>query len=383
MRQSTNTQKIAWNSNSASWIPCKYVMRIRLIGQRNTTGIGTHYACFADQIKHIHDIGHLVEEVDFQNDQQIQQAISTSNSQDINISFVGASIHEHFLGTNIQWIVFESNQIPENILPCLVAADQVWVPSDWGRGVLLSHGIVANRIHVVPEGVNIERFHAHGRQPWSPSRPFRFLTVGKYEQRKGIDEILEAWAQTHANRPDLELIIKSNYFIDHEQKFQDLKNKINSLGLNNVTVLWGEMSESELAELYRSCDTFVLPSRAEGWGLPLIEAAATGLPIISTMYSGHTEFLNHITTSVLPVDYVMVPIDCPEYCRYYPSTSDNWGTWARPDVYSIGVCMQAACREVDTLYKNAQHNSSIIRNNFSWFRSVDRAVQILYNTVIK
>jgi glycosyltransferase involved in cell wall biosynthesis len=62
------------------------------------------------------------------------------------------------------------------------------------------------------------------------------------------------------------------------------------------------MTEAQLADLYRACDVFVLPTRAEGWGLPLIEAVAAGLPIITTMHSGHTEFLQHVTDSVLPVD---------------------------------------------------------------------------------
>lgn len=345
-----------------------------MLGQRNTTGIGTHYACFADQLLKIHGIGNLVEEVDFQNHEQVDRAIAESQPNDITICFVAANIHEHFRGTSIQWVVFESNKIPQTLRPAIWGADQVWVPSDWGRSVLTAHGLSPHRIHVIPEGVDVARFHAYGRRPWTPARPFRFLTVGKYEQRKSIDETLEAFAQVHANRPDLELVIKSNYFVNSEVKHADLQRKIASLGLANVTVLWGDMTADELANLYRACDTFVLPSRAEGWGLPLIEAVAAGLPVITTMYSGHTEFLNHVSNSVLPVDFVMADIDCPEYCKYYPDAENVWGTWARPDVYSIAACMQAACREVDSLYKNAQHNSRIIRNRFGWANSVEKAL---------
>lgn len=349
-------------------------MKIRLIGQRNTSGIGTHYACFADQLLRTHNIAPLVELVDFTDHAQVQQAAARSQPDDVNISFVAMHIHSHFQGTNIQWVVFESNRIPETILPVIHGADQVWVPSDWGRSVLVSNGVANKKIHVIPEGVDGYRFHNHGRRPWTSARPFRFLAVGKYEQRKGIDETLEAFAQTHANRPDLELVIKSNYFTNRDQKLQALQKKINTLGLNNVTLLWGDMTDAELADLYRACDTFVLPSRAEGWGLPLIEAAASGLPIITTMYSGHTEFLSHIKSSVLPVDYVMTPIGCPEYCGYYPDSKNDWGTWARPDVYAIAGCMQAACREVDGLYKQAQKNSQIIRQRFSWANSAEKAL---------
>lgn len=349
-------------------------MKIRLIGQRNNSGIGTHYACFVDQLLQIHNIAPLIELVDFTNHDQVQQAAARSQPDDINISFVSMYIHDHFRGTNIQWIVFESTRIPETIMPTLHGADQVWVPTDWGRSVLISNGIPSGKITVVPEGVDGYRFHNHGRKPWTPARPFRFLTVGKYEHRKSIDETLEAFAQVHANRPDLELVIKSNYFANRDQKLEALQRKIASLGLNNVTLLWGDMNADELANLYRGCDTFILPSKAEGWGLPLIEAVAAGLPVITTMYSGHTEFLNHARTSVLPVDYVMADIDCAEYRGYYPDSKNQWGLWARPDVYAISACLQAACREVDSLYKAAQKNSQTIRQRFSWANSAEKAL---------
>ena len=349
-------------------------MRIRLIGQRNTSGIGTHYACFADALQQIHGIGTVVDEVDFQNPAAIDRAIATSQADDVNICFVAANIHEHFRGRNIQWVVFESTRIPATIQPAIQGADQVWVPSAWGRDVLLAHGVAEHRVHVVPEGVDGARFHAHGRRPRTSARPFRFLTVGKYEQRKGIDLTIEAFAQAYANQPDLELVIKSNYFTNHQEKYDALQGKISDLGLDNVTLLWGEMTEAQLADLYRACDTFVLPTRAEGWGLPLIEAVAAGLPVITTRYSGHMEFLQHVTDSVLPVAHAITAIDCVEYRSYYPDTMNDWGVWSEPDVGSIVTCMQQALQQEQRLYDRAQRNSAIIRERFSWSQSAEQAL---------
>jgi glycosyltransferase involved in cell wall biosynthesis len=314
----------------------------------------------------------VVDEVDFQNPAAIDQAIATSQADDVNICFVAMPIHSHFRGRNIQWVVFESTRIPEAIRPAIQGADQVWVPTSWGHSVLTAHGIDADRIRIMPEGVDGARVHAHGRQPRTSARPFRFLTVGKYEQRKGIDETIEAFAQVYANQPQAELIIKSNYFTNHHEKYNALRAKI--LGLDNVTLLWGEMTEIQLADLYRACDVFVLPTRAEGWGLPLIEAVAAGLPIITTMHSGHMEFLQYVTDSVLPVAHVMTRIDCPEYCSYYPDTMNDWGVWASPDVDSLAACMQQALREEHALYNRAQRNSKIIRERFSWSQSAEQAL---------
>jgi len=350
-------------------------MRIRLIGQRNSTGIGTHYACFADALRQIHGIGAVVDEVDFQNPAAIDQAIATSQADDINICFVAMPIHSHFRGRNIQWVVFESTRIPEAIQPAIQGADQVWVPTSWGHSVLTAHGIDADRIRIMPEGVDGARFHAHGRRPRTVARPLRFLTVGKYEQRKSIDLTIEAFAKVYANQPHAELVIKSNYFTNHQQKYDALHAKIS--GLNNVTLLWGEMTEAQLADLYRACDVFVLPTRAEGWGLPLIEAVAAGMPIITTMHSGHMEFLQHVSDSVLAVDHAMTRIECSEYRSYYPDSMNDWGVWASPDVDSIVTCMQQAFRQEHALFNRAQRNSAIIRERFSWTRSAESALRAL------
>lgn len=347
-------------------------MRIRLIGQRNNSGIGTHYACFADALRKIQGIGHLVEEVDGFDNSALMSALNSSQDNDINISFIGLNLHGNFRGHNIQWIVFESTRIPQNLLAVCQTSEQIWVPTDWGRSVLIANGIRPERIRIIPEAVDGNVFHTHGRKPYTNDRPFRFLSIGKYEQRKSLDETIDAFAQVYANTPAIELVIKSNYFVNHDQKFNQLKTRIKDL--TNVTLLWGDMSRVELAELYRSCDAFVLPSRAEGWGLPLIEAAASGLPIITTLYSGHTEFLQKISDSVLPVTYTMEPVACAEYQTYYPDSENNWGSWARPDVVSIASAMQTVCREYNELFERACANSFAIRRTFTWQNSADLAI---------
>ena len=58
-------------------------------------------------------------------------------------------------------------------------------------------------------------------------------------------------------------------------------------------VVWqGEqLSRAGLRQLYRDADSFVLPTRGEGWGLPIVEAMAMGLPTIATNFSGHAAAL--------------------------------------------------------------------------------------------
>ena len=206
-------------------------MKIRLIGQRNDSGIGNHYASFCDALQQVRVIGDLVEEIDSDNQQQLHQAVSQSQDGDINISFVAMNIHEHFRGHTVQWIVFESTKVPDHILNVLKPATQVWVPSHWGRDVLINNGVDSDRIWVIPEGIDSKQFHPYGRQLYSKDRPFRFLSVGKYEQRKSFDETLQAFAQVFGNTPGVELIIKSNYFVNQDIKSNALRQRITDLGL--------------------------------------------------------------------------------------------------------------------------------------------------------
>ena len=351
-------------------------MKIRLIGIRNNLGIGRHYTCFADALTRVNGIGNLVEEINFQDSAQLNSAVHESEPTDINISFVPMNIHEHFRGHNIQWTVFESTRIPSLLMNVLPLADSVWVPSTWGQETLIVHGIDSDRVAVVPEGVDTDQFHSYAR-PSNLGRPFRFLFVGKYEQRKSCNEVIQAFARAWNNNPTVELIIKTNYFVGHGQTQQDLEKYIQDQGITNVRVFWGEAEN--LTDFYRNCDVFVLPSKGEGWGLPIIEAAASGMPIISTYYSGHREYLQHITNSMIPVDYELGPIECPEYRRFYPEPGNNWGLWANPDVDHLAECMVLSKNHWEFLAQNALTNSRVIRTQFSWANSVNSALNRLQN----
>jgi glycosyltransferase involved in cell wall biosynthesis len=347
-------------------------MKLRLIGKRNNLGVGIHFTGFADAVKRIHGIQDLVEEVDFEDNDQIAQAIEQSQPDDVNISFISGNIHDLFRGHNIQWTVFESTRIPSGVMANLPPADSVWVPSAWGADILQAHGIDPGKISVIPEGVNTDYYHPFLRPV--VTRPFRFLFVGKYEQRKSLCETITAFAHAFGNTPGVELLIKTHYT---EYGRQDIEQQITDLKINNIGAYIGAVDN--MANLYSQCDVLVLPSKGEGWGLPIIEAAAAGLPVITTYYSGHTEYLQYITNSIIPVDYDMVPVNCEVYKSFYPEADNDWGTWAQPRVDHLAECMVLSKTHMDFLTKNALENSQVIRTRFNWSNSANIALKTLQN----
>ena len=350
-------------------------MRINLIGQRNSSGIGNHFGSFATALASLDLIGSCVHELDFQNPDAIISAAQSSTDTDVTISFVGLNIHDLFRGLRIQWVVFESTRIPIDVLRSAELADIVWVPSRWGRDVLIANGIDAGKIDVVPEGVDHNRFHPHGRVP--KSRPFRFLMVGKYEIRKSYPEIFQAFAAEFGNNHAVELVMKSDYFRDGDIKAQQMIADLKSHGFENWRLNWGYVDLDAIADMYRTADVFLSAPRGEAWGLPIIEAAASGLPIISTMYSGHAEFLKPIRSSVVDVAWTLGAVDCSEYKGYYPFPDGDWGEWAVPKIESIRDSMRFAYENHLDLAPKALKNSATIRARFSWSSSADQAVHAL------
>jgi glycosyltransferase involved in cell wall biosynthesis len=287
-------------------------MKINLFGQRSILGGGVHFSFFADAFRRYTVFNETIEEWDVTNQASLTKAASQSSQDDINIWFFGPNtVLSFFKGKNIIWAIFESDLLPSYYIKGLLEADLIWTPSNWAKGVLVANGVPPEKINVVPEGVDHTLFHPYGRMP--ESRPFRFLVVGKYEIRKSYPEIFEAFKAEFGNDSRVELVMKSDYFRDGDIKAQQMIADLRSHAFENWRLNWGYVELDAIADMYRTADVFLSAPRGEAWGLPIIEAAASGLPIISTMYSGHAEFLQPIRSSVVDVAWTLGAVDCSEY----------------------------------------------------------------------
>jgi glycosyltransferase involved in cell wall biosynthesis len=99
-------------------------------------------------------------------------------------------------------------------------------------------------------------------------------------------------------------------------------------------MLVDDFTEEELVSFYRIADAFVLPTRGEGWGLPLIQAMAMGLPTIGTGWGGQMEFMNQENSYL--IDYDLQPVTAPKWMYdVLPNTE-----WAEPKVESLASLMK-------------------------------------------
>ena len=165
-------------------------------------------------------------------------------------------------------------------------ADRVIAISEAGRDeVVSSYGIRAERIRVVPLGIDgawLEPVDERAMQSTLLRRklePGYFLFVGTLQPRKNVEALLDAYeALPQAIRRKRQLVIVGKYGWNAET----LRRRLEDARPQNRCVWLDYVPREELYQLYAGAGTFVFPSLAEGFGLPILEALAKGLPIIAS-----------------------------------------------------------------------------------------------------
>ena len=188
------------------------------------------------------------------------------------------------------WILmqpWEYGSLPRDwVGPNAEKIDEFWAYSRFVRDCYIKSGVSADRVHVVPLGVDTSRFHSQAQPlPLGTSKSFKFLFVGGAIHRKGIDILLQSYARAFTASDPVCLVIKdvgSTSFY----RTSEVRNQINVVraqsGVPEILYLNQELTAAEVAGLYTACDCLVHPYRGEGFGLPIAEAMACELPVIVT-----------------------------------------------------------------------------------------------------
>ena len=274
-------------------------------------------------------------------------------------------------GVKIGFVVWESNYIPEDWLSVLSNADFLWTPSQWGKDILINNGVHKDIIKIIPEGVNTTAFKMEGSRLKSIDdiNAFKFLHVGKFETRKGTEELIKTFDETFKDNPSVRLILCSHTY----KKEFDFQLYIRSLFLKfpkKIMRVGPFATNEDLAALYRSCHAFVMPTRAEGWGLPIIEAMSCGLPTIVTGYSGLTEFATKENAYL--IDYELEDIKTP-FGLQIESKSTYYGQWARPDLNHLKDLMKYVFTNPDKAKKLGQLAANDIHSKWTWNHAAEKA----------
>ncbi|MEL6490921.1 MAG: MSMEG_0565 family glycosyltransferase [Cyanobacteria bacterium J06621_3] len=120
-----------------------------------------------------------------------------------------------------------------------------------------------------------------------------YLTVGGIEPRKNSINLLKAFALVRQQQPQVQLVIAGGATLfDYQDYRQQFMAVADNLDIKDALILPGVVPDKDMPPLYRLADGFVFPSVKEGWGLVLLEAIASGIPVLTSNRPPFTEFLS-------------------------------------------------------------------------------------------
>jgi glycosyltransferase involved in cell wall biosynthesis len=140
-------------------------------------------------------------------------------------------------------------------------------------------GVASPRIRVIPLGVRLPTGSTPGALAGTPSRDALILFVGSIFNRRHLPDLIRAFAQVADQHPDVRLeIVGENRTHPH----QDLNRLVTDLALQQRVRLRSYEPDAVVADLYRRASVFAFLSEYEGFGLPPLEALASGIPVVLT-----------------------------------------------------------------------------------------------------
>ncbi len=150
-------------------------------------------------------------------------------------------------------------------------------------------GIPVDKVSVIPNGVDISKFSGSLRKDKkvdapSPSLPY-FLCVTRIREDKGIEFLMEVAVKVVVRLPEIKFVVVGDCPEDYAQKLEKLAEKL-KVKKNFEFTGYISNESNRLAELYRGASAFVLPSSSESLPLVLLEAMASGLPIVACRVGG-------------------------------------------------------------------------------------------------
>ena len=202
-------------------------------------------------------------------------------------------------------------------------------------------------MYVVPQGIQSQYLQVSPKKPVIPT----ILSVGSISQRKGHLLLVKAFEIVHKTVPSAKLIIAGT--LTEKAYYTQLQNEIGKLHLKQSVELLTNIPQEQLLQIYQEATIFALHSQEESQGIALVEAMATGLPIVSTLVGGIPFVVKNGKTGLL----------------------SKYG-----DVDSFANNM-IKLLTIENLRTQMSQSARLSAQSYSW-QEITQAIEIIYNRII-
>jgi len=254
--------------------------------------------------------------------------------------------------------------------------DLIIVPSNHTKKTFENSGNITTKIEVVPEYIQPGILEKKLKpMELEVDTNFNFLMFGLITgqtpetDRKNTFYGVKWLCETFKDDSDVGIIIKTNLgrmsVIDRKDTLLVLRKLIKEVRVGKYPKIYlshGMMNTHELSSFYRSSDINVLVSftRGEGYGLPLLEAASSGLPVMATKWSGHMDFLSNIRFSSFDYNLVDVHTD-----RIDNNIFVQGAKWAHPKEDDVKKRLLKIKKSYNVPLDWAKSGAKCINDNFN------------------
>jgi len=250
------------------------------------------------------------------------------------------------------------------------------VPSQFNKETFHKSGVHLEKIRVIPEAIDTEYWQMSDSIPifkvnssFVKDDAIVFLSVFKWESRKGPEILLSSFMNEFSNSDNVCLLLKLDFSlsdsssikivdgvpISHESNAQFLQFIFKSIALEKkrtknpklvlerhqylpcIIPFSSYMEYEDMRSLFARADIYISTSKGEGWGLPTIQAMSMGKLVIAPKFGGSTEYMNAQNSLLIDIDY-MEP------------SSQLYGSVAVPDILHTRKLLRQSFKQ----YYNAE-----------------------------
>lgn len=282
-------------------------------------------------------------------DEEVEKWLSNDFDKDSpSIMIFQPQFMTQFCGSpRIGYPIFETTEFTRKEMNALKSLDYILVTSRWAEEILNDKGL--KNIAIVHEGYNPLVYYPDYSKAYKLDRIEKngvtFVTVGKLEERKGTFDIFLCFNKAFSGCDKKVNLIAHVANAFNVKWFFKVAAFLYSLGFEKedggagftyfkkdkmkiIIPLGNIQSGKDMADFYRRADFGIYLSKAEGWGLPLMETLACGVPCVTTNWTGQSEYLKRYPASLI------VEKGSEETANDGVWFKGDKGRWRKPDLES-------------------------------------------------